>query len=419
MVKQSRTPVTYARMKGIISYFAALIRERKHGSTDLLQKLGAKIPVYQHSTDSECFLRPEASLSDESAAAAQFFNSTAHELQRPQVSAADFDYLKVIGTGSFGEVLLAKYKENNKYYAVKVLQKHIILKKEAEGNIMCERNVLVKTLNHPFLVRFHFSFQTKERLCLVLDYASGGELFYHLQKERVFKESRARFYAAELASALGYLHSLHIIYRDLKPENILFDSEGHVVLTDFGLCKEGIVERATTKTFCGTPEYLAPEVLQQHEYDRTVDWWGLGAVLHEMLYGLPPFYSADRIKMLGNIIYQPLVLKSGVSKAGRDFLKSLLNKDRSKRLGAKHDVDELKQHSFFSSIRWDDLVAKKIPPPFVPALSGPDDLTNINPAFTRLPVPESLGVCEDAEMTFPGFSYVSENISPMSTMISR
>ncbi|KAK3515623.1 hypothetical protein QTP70_024874, partial [Hemibagrus guttatus] len=269
-------------------------------------------------------------------------------------------------------VLLAKYKENNKYYAVKVLQKHIILKKEAEGSIICERNVLLKTLNHPFLVRLHFSFQTKERLCLVLDYASGGELFYHLQKERVFKEPRARYYAAEIASALGYLHSLHIIYRDLKPENILLDSEGHVVLTDFGLCKEGIVGRATTKTFCGTPEYLAPEVLQQHEYDRTVDWWGLGAVLHEMLYGLPPFYSADRLKMLGNIIYQPLVLKPGVSKAGRDFLKSLLNKDRSKRLGAKHDIDELKRHAFFSSIHWNDLVAKKIPPPFAPSLVSPE-----------------------------------------------
>ncbi|TSK20250.1 Serine/threonine-protein kinase Sgk1-A [Bagarius yarrelli] len=319
--------------------------------------------------DPECFLRPEVSLSDESAAAARFTN-TAQDRQNCRVSAADFDYLKVIGTGSFGEVLLAKYKENNRYYAIKVLKKRIILKKEAEGNVMCERNVLVKTLNHPFLVRLHFSFQTKERLCLVLDYASGGEV-------------------------------------DLKPENILLNSEGHVVLTDFGLCKEGIVGRATTKTFCGTPEYLAPEVLQQQEYDRTVDWWGLGAVLHEMLYGLPPFYSADRIKMLGNIIYQPLVLEAGVSKTGKDFLKRLLNKDRSKRLGAKHDMDEIKRHAFFSSIHWDDLVAKKIPPPFVPTVTGPDDLTNINPAFTRLPVPEFTDVCEEAGLTFPDFSYIS------------
>ncbi|XP_072514991.1 serine/threonine-protein kinase Sgk2b [Salminus brasiliensis] len=406
MVKKTKGPVTYAKMKGIVSYFAALIKEKKFGSTDLLQKLGTSHPIYEH-MNSECFLRPEGSVCDEAGAAALSFTNSAQELERGRASAADFDYLKVIGTGSFGKVLLARHRENDRYYAVKVLQKHIILRKKAEENIMCERSVLLKTVNHPFLVRLHFSFQTRDRLYLVMDYAGGGELFYHLQRARAFMEPRARFYAAEMASALGYLHSLHIVYRDLKPENILLDSAGHVVLTDFGLCKEGIVGRATTRTFCGTPEYLAPEVLQQREYDRTVDWWGLGAVLHEMLYGLPPFYSADRMVMLSNIMFQPLVLKDGVSKAGRDLLKRLLNRDRAKRLGAKHDVAELQHHSFFSSIQWDDLVAKKIQPPFVPSLSGPDDLTNIDPAFTNLPVPQSLGVCEEAGTTFPGFSYMS------------
>ncbi|XP_007236577.3 serine/threonine-protein kinase Sgk2b [Astyanax mexicanus] len=408
MVKNRRGPVTYAKMKGIVSYFAALIKEKKFGSTDLLQKFGTSHPVYEHSSmDSECFLRPEGSVCDEAGAAALCFTNSAQELERGRASAADFDYLKVIGTGSFGKVLLAKHRDNNRYYAVKVLQKHIVFRKKAEEHIMCERSVLLKTVNHPFLVRLHFSFQTKERLYLVMDYAGGGELFYHLQRERAFLEPRARFYAAEIASALGYLHSLHIVYRDLKPENILLDNEGHVVLTDFGLCKEGIAGRATTRTFCGTPEYLAPEVLQQREYDRTVDWWGLGAVLHEMLYGLPPFYSADRMLMLSNIMFQPLVLKDGVSKAGRDLLKRLLNRDRAKRLGAKHDVAELQHHSFFSSIQWDDLVAKKLRPPFIPLLSGPDDLTNIDPAFTNLPVPPSLGVSEEAGTTFPGFSYMS------------
>ncbi|XP_062841311.1 serine/threonine-protein kinase Sgk2b [Trichomycterus rosablanca] len=407
MARKTKSPVTYAKMKGIVSFFTALIKERKKCSTECSLKLGTSIPVYNH-MNSECFLRPAGILSDESAAAACFTN-TSQELQR--VSAADFNYLKVIGTGSFGRVLLAKRRENNRHYAVKVLQKHIVLKKEAEDLIMCERNVLLKTLNHPFLVRLHFSFQTKEKLYLVLDYASGGELFYHLQRERVFREPRARFYAAEIASALGYLHSLHIVYRDLKPENILLDSAGHVVLTDFGLCKEGIAGRATTRTFCGTPEYLAPEVLFQQEYDRTVDWWGLGAVLHEMLYGLPPFYSPDRMKMLGNIMYEPLVLKTGVSKSGRDLLKRLLHKDRAKRLGAKRDVAELKCHSFFSSLQWDDLVAKKIPPPFIPSLSGPDDMTNIDPAFTKLPVPDSSDVCEEAGVTFSGFSYTSNFVS--------
>lgn len=230
----------------------------------------------------------------------------------------------------------------------------------------------------------------------------------------MFGEPRARFYAAEVASALGYLHSLNIVYRDLKPENILLDSAGHAVLTDFGLCKEGVVGRSTTRTFCGTPQYLAPEVLQQKEYDRTVDWWGLGAVLHEMLYGLPPFYNADRLEMLKNIIYQPLVLKPGVSSSARDLLKRLLNRDRTKRLGAKRDLTELQSHSFFSSIQWDELLAKKIPPPFIPSLSGPGDLSNIDPRFTDLPVPQSLGACEDYGATFPGFTYIKENMTSLS-----
>uniref|UniRef100_A0A673M149 Serine/threonine-protein kinase Sgk1-like n=1 Tax=Sinocyclocheilus rhinocerous TaxID=307959 RepID=A0A673M149_9TELE len=375
MVKKAKSPVTYAKMKGIVSYFTALIKDKK---------LRSSHPIYRHNPQSE---EPQS-----------------------RVSVADFYYLKVIGTGSFGKVFLATHRENGRYYAVKVLQKHIILTRKEERNVMCEHRVLLKTLNHPFLVKLHFSFQTKDRLYLVLDYACGGELFYHLQREGVFGEPRARFYAAEMACALGYLHSLKIVYRDLKPENILLDSAGHVVLTDFGLCKEGMSGRGTTRTFCGTPEYLAPEVLLQKEYDRTVDWWGLGAVLHEMLYGLPPFYNADRLEMLRNIIYQPLVLKPGVSSAARDLLKRLLNRDRAKRLGAKRDLTELQSHPFFSSIHWDELVAKQIPPPYVPLLSGPGDLTNIDPRFTELPVPQSLEACEEYGATFPGFTYINENI---------
>ncbi|TRY84577.1 hypothetical protein DNTS_001317, partial [Danionella cerebrum] len=303
----------------------ALIKERRFRSSQ---------PTYHQSY----FLDSEGNLSEDNGASAVCYSNPGIEEPQSGISAGDFDYLKVIGTGSFGKVFLATHRENGRYYAVKVLQKDIIVKRKEERNVMCEHSVLLKALNHPFLVTLHFSFQTKDRLYLVLDYACGGELFYHLQREGVFGESRAKFYAAEVACALGYLHSLKIVYRDLKPENILLDSAGHVLLTDFGLCKEGMSGRVTTRTFCGTPEYLAPEVLLQKEYNRTVDWWGLGAVLHEMLYGLPPFYNADRLEMLRNIIYQPLVLKPGVSSAGRDLLKRLLNRDCSKRLGAKRDL---------------------------------------------------------------------------------
>lgn len=200
--------------------------------------------------------------------------------------ASDFEFLKVIGKGSFGKVLLAKHKQEERIYAVKVLAKKMILKRNEKAHIMCERNVLLKNLNHPFLVGLQYSFQSRDKLYFVLHYVNGGELFFHLQKERYFPESRARFYAAEITCALGYLHSEGIVYRDLKPENILLDADGHIVLTDFGLCKDGLREKDTTNTFCGTPEYLAPEVLKKEAYDRCVDWWCLGAVVYEMIYGL-------------------------------------------------------------------------------------------------------------------------------------
>uniref|UniRef100_A0A8C4QIJ9 Protein kinase domain-containing protein n=1 Tax=Eptatretus burgeri TaxID=7764 RepID=A0A8C4QIJ9_EPTBU len=304
----------------------------------------------------------------------------------PHDSPSDFDFLKVIGKGSFGKVLLARRKADSHYYAIKVLQKRSIIKRKEEKHIMAERNVLLKNISHPFLVGLHYSFQTTDKLYFVLDYINGGELFFHLQKEQCFLEPRARFYSAEIASAIGYLHSINIVYRDLKPENILLDSEGHLKLTDFGLCKEGILPNDTTSTFCGTPEYLAPEVLQKQAYDRTVDWWCLGSVLYEMLYGLPPFYNTDTAKMYHNILHQPLQLKPNISNAARCILEGLLQKDRELRLGAHMDF------------------------------KGPSDLSHFDPEFTREPVPNSVGrspehcdvtaSVEEANRAFLGFSYV-------------
>ncbi|KAG1664814.1 Serine/threonine-protein kinase Sgk3 [Nymphon striatum] len=277
---------------------------------------------------------------------------------------SDFEFLKVIGKGSFGKVLLAKHKVELKIYAIKVLQKKMIIKRNETKHIMSERNVLLKNLHHPFLVGLHYSFQTSDKLYFVLDYVNGGELFFHLQRERYFPEHRSRFYAAEMASALGYLHSHGIVYRDLKPENILLDSIGHIVLTDFGLCKEGIVgHNDTTTTFCGTPEYLAPEVIRKQAYDRSVDWWCLGAVLFEMLYGL------------------------------------LLQKDKSVRLGSgENDFLDIKLHPFFKSMDWNAVDAKEIEPPFNPNVNGSLDLKNIDPEFTKEPVPGL--ICIQASHSF-------------------
>uniref|UniRef100_H2Y5U9 Protein kinase domain-containing protein n=1 Tax=Ciona savignyi TaxID=51511 RepID=H2Y5U9_CIOSA len=259
----------------------------------------------------------------------------------------------------------------------------------------------------------HYSFQTTDKLYFVLDYVNGGELFFHLQRERTFTESRARFYAAEIASAVGYMHSLEIIYRDLKPENILLDSEGHVILTDFGLCKEGIKTNQTTTTFCGTPEYLAPEVLKKQPYTKAVDWWCLGAVLYEMLYGLPPFYSRDTHEMYENILYKPLKLRPTVSSAARNILELLLQKKPQLRLGSgEKDLNEIKEHAFFASLNWVELESKRIQPPYNPNVAGPEDLKHVDPEFVREPVSRSIrgsdkvmASVSEVDDAFIGFSY--------------
>uniref|UniRef100_UPI00398E5388 serine/threonine-protein kinase Sgk1 n=1 Tax=Pristiophorus japonicus TaxID=55135 RepID=UPI00398E5388 len=419
-VTETASDFTYSKMRGIVVFLAAFIKQRKMGLNDFIQKLVSNTQICQH-PDVCVFLQIDQNQPEGAEAYCNSNRSSigSEDFDLPtsySVKPSDFDYLQIIGKGSFGKVLLAKHKQTEKYFAVKVLQKKMILKKKEQKHIMAERSVLLKNMTHPFLVGLHYSFQTTDKLYFVLDYVNGGELFYHLQRERVFLEPRARFYTAEIASALGYLHSLHIVYRDLKPENILLDSQGHIVLTDFGLCKEGVEPNGTTSTFCGTPEYLAPEVLQKQAYDRTVDWWCLGSVLYEMLYGLPPFYSRNTAEMYNNILHKALQLKPNVSNSAHQLLEGLLQKDRGQRLGAKDDFLELKFHSFFSPINWDDLMAKKISPPFVPAVSGPTDLQHFDPEFTQQPVPNSVASSsEDFLITsstsevaeaFLGFSYV-------------
>jgi len=204
--------------------------------------------------------------------------------QHPEaVSAKDFDLLKVVGKGSFGKVLQVRKKDTGRIYAMKILQKKDIVERQEVAHTLSERNVLIQA-SSPFLVGLKFSFQTPDKLYLVLDYMNGGELFYQLQKETAFSEVRAKFYTAELVLALEHLHKYNIVYRDLKPENILLDGNGHIALTDFGLCKENVAFDETTNTFCGTAEYLAPEVLTGQGYGKPVDWWSLGILLYGTYY---------------------------------------------------------------------------------------------------------------------------------------
>ncbi|XP_035528282.1 serine/threonine-protein kinase Sgk2b [Morone saxatilis] len=404
-VTQDR-PMTYAKMKGLVSFFSALLKGKKVGFSDFLQKFVSNQQLCQH-LDPQKVLQRHSRMRREKE---QKGTASSLNTETSQMKPSDFDYLKVIGKGSFGKVLLARRRKHGDYYAVKVLQKQMIVKRKEQGHVMVERSVLLKGLQHPFLVGLHFSFQTPNTLYFVLDYVNGGELFFHLQREGSFPEPRAAFYAAEMALALGYLHSLEIVYRDVKPENILLNSEGHIMLTDFGLCKEGVAIGGIMHTFCGTPEYLAPEVLQGHPYSPAVDWWGLGTVLFEMLYGLPPFYSRSKAEMFENILHAPLQLPSGASQAACSLLKGLLERDFFKRLGASRDLVELQEHPFFASINWDDLLAKKVRPPFIPKVTGPCDISYIDPEFTLQPVPASVnGRCQAGATSeaFPGFSFMN------------
>lgn len=252
----------------------------------------------------------------------------------------DFDLLKVIGKGSFGKVMQVRKKDTARIYAMKIIRKANIVERSEVEHTLAERNVLAKIQN-PFIVNLKFSFQSPDKLYLVLAFANGGELFHHLQTEGCFHEERAKFYAAELLLALETLHQYNIIYRDLKPENILLDYTGHIALCDFGLCKLNMTRNETTNTFCGTPEYLAPELLIGNGYTKVVDWWTLGVLLYEMIVGLPPFYSENTNEMYRKILNDPLRFPADdgsegppVTPVGKDLLSRLLERDPLRRLGA-------------------------------------------------------------------------------------
>lgn len=298
----------------------------------------------------------------------------------------DFEILKLIGKGTFGQVYQVRKKDTQRIYAMKVLQKKVIVQKKEVAHTVGERNILVRTAttDSPFIVGLKFSFQTPSELYLVTDYMSGGELFWHLQKEGRFDERRAKFYIAELILAIQHLHNNDIVYRDLKPENILLDANGHIALCDFGLSKANLTKNDTTNTFCGTTEYLAPEVLlDESGYTKMVDFWSLGVLVFEMCCGWSPFYAEDTQQMYKNIAFGKVRFpRDTLSQEGRNFVKGLLNRNPKHRLGATDDAEELKQHAFFNDIDWTLLAQKRIAPPFKPKLKSETDVSYFDPEFT-------------------------------------
>lgn len=337
------------------------------------------------------------------------FHDDNYPTGQPKLAVEDFDLLKVIGKGSFGKVMLVRKKDTGKVYAMKVLNKKTIIERNEIEHTKSEKAILMK-LSHPFLVGLHYSFQSADKLYFIMDYVNGGELFFHLQKDRKFTEDRVRFYAAEIAAGLEHLHSAGVIYRDLKPENLLLTSEGHIIMTDFGLSKEGLISSDDrTATFCGTPEYLAPEVLEGKGYGKAVDWWSFGTLIFEMLTGLPPFYCEDIQQMYTRIMTAQLNIPDTISPEAGDLIRKLLERDPERRL---QDPEDIKAHPFFASIDFNKLVAKEITPPFIPDVKDESDTRNIDPAFTEeaptLSDDEDGGKLTTEDSSFDGFTYVAK-----------
>lgn len=336
----------------------------------------------------------------------------------------DFELMKCLGKGSFGKVVMCRERKSGKLYAMKILQKNLIIAKDEVAHTLAENKVLQES-RHPFITHLSYSFQTPDRLCLVLELVNGGELFHHLSKEKSFSEIRSRFYGAEICSALGYLHKKNVIYRDLKLENLLLDKDGHVKIADFGLCKENMCFGASTRTFCGTPEYLAPEVLEENTYGREVDWWATGVVMYEMMCGRLPFYNREPDLLFEMIVNQDLRFPQKITAEAVSVLKGLLHKNPAERLGGGvEDVKEIEVHPFFACINWQDLIDKKIEPPWKPLLDSDTDLKYFSPEFLSEPVslqPHSPleSISEEPDQAFTSFSYgskwsLSSHLSQMS-----
>jgi len=337
--------------------------------------------------------------------------------QEPKkIGLSDFLLIKVIGRGSFGKVLLVREKATNTIFAIKVLSKDNVVKRNQVEHTKTERSVM-GSISHPFIVRLHYAFQTNSKLYFVLSYCPGGELFFHLGREGKFPESKAKFYAAEILCALDYLHQHDIIYRDLKPENVLLDREGHVCLTDFGLSKQDIPDNTSAHSFCGTPEYLAPEVIKKSGHGKAADWWSFGSFVFEMLTGLPPFYSnASRERLFRKILVSKIHMPRFISRDAQMLLKGLLCRNPAQRLGSNRDAIAIKEHTFFREINWEALERKEVTPPFKPTVSSMSDTSNFDDEFTKLPIKsppkESAGLGNDKNshsnngIEFENFTYM-------------
>lgn len=331
------------------------------------------------------------------------------------VSLSSFRLISVLGRGHFGKVILSQYKSTHEYYAIKALKKGDILFREEVESLMSEKRIfeIINRGHHPFLINLFACFQTPEHVCFVMEYANGGDLMMHIHQE-VFNETRACFYAACVVLGIQFLHDHKIIYRDLKLDNLLLDTEGYLKMADFGLCKEGVGYGDRTGTFCGTPEFLAPEVLLEPTYTRAVDWWGLGVLIYEMLVGESPFPGDVEEEIFEAITRDEVKYPRYLSAESVTIMKRLLRKNVEKRLGStERDAEDVKKQPFFRNIDWDGLLKKRVKPPFVPTIKSPEDVSNFDEEFTReepalTPPKDYRPINDEDQLKFNDFDFVSD-----------
>ncbi|CAF1426096.1 unnamed protein product [Rotaria magnacalcarata] len=335
--------------------------------------------------------------------------------RRPQIN--DFEYLKILGRGTFGKVVLCRERTTQRIFAMKMLRKSLVITNNEVVHTMGENKIL-RRIRHPFITNLICAFTTNDRLCLVMECVNGGELFFHLNREKQFSEERTRFYTAEIACVIGYLHSKKVIYRDIKLENILLDRSGHIKLVDFGLCKINVPCGQTTATFCGTPQYIAPEILRMTSYTNAIDWWGTGVIMYECLLGRLPFAdSKSQDGLFQKILHHEPTYPSSLSPVALDLIQRFLRKEPTERIGSSvEDVQEVERHPFFCNIPFRLYEEKKIQPLFRPQLDSDIDTRYFDAEFTNEPVcvtpPGStdsinaLGMSDDA---FERFTYVGND----------
>lgn len=337
----------------------------------------------------------------------------------------DFVPLKVLGQGAYGKVYLVQDKHTKLLFAQKQLRKPVINILDTDGHLehvqrtLSEKQILTNITHHHNIVKLFYALQDADKFYLILEYIPGGELFHHLTAAsntlgNVFKEDDVAFYAAEMALGLRHLHQLGIVYRDLKPENCLLNSEGHLVLTDFGLSKSiGTKTDDSCTSIIGTPEYMAPEILRGEEYDYAVDWWSLGCVIYDMMSGKPPFTGNSHKVIQDKIIKNKLLMPFYFTLDAKDLLNKLLNKNKTKRFAVDAKWDLFTKHRFFRKIDWKALEKQdaSVVPPIVPIITDPVLAENFSEEFTGLHVSD-YGMENDAvgpEMSFEGFSYTASH----------